>query len=128
MNGMYRNIILLLYCIRATHEDASYAWPAVRQNHRGTEFTETLRIPFHPSLKSPLIASGIVVSVRSSSVRSATLWFYSRKPPGFHHRSMLPPQSHRGEQFPLSLGPFVLRVLVVYSYTDRHGNNRSKSF
>ena len=32
--------------------------------------------------KSHPIASGIVVSVRSSSVRSATLWFYSRKPPG----------------------------------------------
>jgi len=59
-------------------------------NHRGTEFTETLSIPFHPFWKSPPIASGIVVSVRSSSVRSVTLRFYSRKPPGFYHCSMIP--------------------------------------
>ena len=96
-----------------------------------TEAQSSLRrsefLSIQPEKAHP-IASGIVVSVRSSSVRSATLWFYSRKPPGFHHCSMLPPQSHRGEQFPLFPGPFVLRVLVVFIPADHHGNNRSKSF
>ena len=50
-----------------------------------TEAQSSLRrsefLSIQPKKAHP-IASGIVVSVRSSSVRSATLWFYSRKPPG----------------------------------------------
>jgi len=68
----------LLFPIIYSRKTARIDFSAAIMNHRGTEFTETLSIPFHPSLKSPHNCFGIVVSVRSSSVRSATLRFYSR--------------------------------------------------
>jgi len=65
------------------HEDSSYSWRAVRQNHRGTEFTETWNLSYYSTWKNCiflLLSNGRLR--RSSSVRSVTLWFYSRKPPG----------------------------------------------
>ena len=58
---------------------------------------------------SNVISRIIVVSVRSSSVRSVTLWFYSRKPPGLNCFGIEAPdfttkaQRHEDEEFGFDL-------------------------